>query len=137
MLLWSRALRPSRSFGGEGGAAQVVSPIGRCVVSLSAWSRSTGRRAPRRHGRAGWIGHPSGGGGAIFKIGSVMEQRPLGRSDLSVPAIGMGTWRTFDTAEGRGPLVEAAISRPAEAGAGRPGVEPAPGRDHAWAAKAG
>lgn len=39
-----------------------------------------------------------------------MEQRPLGRSGLSVPAIGLGTWRTFDTAEDRGPLVEAAIS---------------------------
>src|SRR5487761_1445667 len=39
-----------------------------------------------------------------------MEQRPLGRSGLLVPAIGMGTWRTFDTTEDRGPLVGAAIS---------------------------
>ena len=39
-----------------------------------------------------------------------MEQRPLGRSGLQVPVIGMGTWRTFDTAEDRGPLVEATIS---------------------------
>ncbi len=39
-----------------------------------------------------------------------MEQRPLGRSGLEVPVVGMGTWRTFDTAENRGPLVEAAIS---------------------------
>jgi aryl-alcohol dehydrogenase-like predicted oxidoreductase len=40
----------------------------------------------------------------------VIEQRPLGRSGISVPAIGMGTWRTFDTAEDRAPLVETAIS---------------------------
>jgi aryl-alcohol dehydrogenase-like predicted oxidoreductase len=39
-----------------------------------------------------------------------MEQRPLGRSGLQVPVIGMGTWRTFDTAEDRAPLAEAAIS---------------------------
>jgi aryl-alcohol dehydrogenase-like predicted oxidoreductase len=39
-----------------------------------------------------------------------MEQRPLGRSGISVPVIGMGTWRTFDTAEARGPLANAAIS---------------------------
>jgi aryl-alcohol dehydrogenase-like predicted oxidoreductase len=39
-----------------------------------------------------------------------MEQRALGRSSLSVPAIGMGTWRTFDTTEDRAPLVEVAIS---------------------------
>jgi aryl-alcohol dehydrogenase-like predicted oxidoreductase len=39
-----------------------------------------------------------------------MEQRPLGRSGISVPVIGMGTWRTFDTAEARGPLADAAIS---------------------------
>jgi aryl-alcohol dehydrogenase-like predicted oxidoreductase len=39
-----------------------------------------------------------------------MEQRPLGRSGLQVPVIGMGTWRTFDAAEDRAPLVAAAIS---------------------------
>jgi aryl-alcohol dehydrogenase-like predicted oxidoreductase len=39
-----------------------------------------------------------------------MEQRPLGRSGLTVPAIGMGTWRTFDTSEDRSPLVERSIS---------------------------
>ncbi len=39
-----------------------------------------------------------------------MEQRPLGGSGLQVPVIGMGTWRTFDTTEDRGPLVDAAIS---------------------------
>jgi len=39
-----------------------------------------------------------------------VEQRPLGRSGLQVPVIGMGTWRTFDTTEDRGPLVGAAIS---------------------------
>lgn len=37
-----------------------------------------------------------------------MDRRPLGRSGLSVPAIGMGTWRTFDTDDDRRPLVEAA-----------------------------
>ena len=41
---------------------------------------------------------------------TVMERRRLGRSRHQVPAIGMGTWRTFDTADNRGPLVEAAIS---------------------------
>ncbi len=38
-----------------------------------------------------------------------MDTRALGRSGLSVPAIGMGTWRTFDTDADRRPLVEAAI----------------------------
>ena len=35
--------------------------------------------------------------------------RLLGRTSIEVPAIGMGTWRTFDTDEDRGPLVELAI----------------------------
>jgi aryl-alcohol dehydrogenase-like predicted oxidoreductase len=38
-----------------------------------------------------------------------MDRRQLGRTDFSVPAIGMGTWRTFDTEEDRRPLVDAAI----------------------------
>jgi len=38
-----------------------------------------------------------------------MERRRLGKSSLTVPVIGMGTWLTFDTDAGRGPLVEAAI----------------------------
>jgi aryl-alcohol dehydrogenase-like predicted oxidoreductase len=39
----------------------------------------------------------------------VIERRPLGRSGLEVPIIGMGTWRTFDTHEDRRPLVDAAL----------------------------
>jgi len=39
-----------------------------------------------------------------------MQRRSLGRSGFTVPAIGMGTWRTFDTAEDRSPLVATAIS---------------------------
>jgi aryl-alcohol dehydrogenase-like predicted oxidoreductase len=39
-----------------------------------------------------------------------MDRRRLGRSDVTVPAIGMGTWRTFDTDEDRRPLVEIAIA---------------------------
>ena len=38
-----------------------------------------------------------------------MERRPLGRTDVDVPVIGMGTWRTFDTREDRRPLVDAAL----------------------------
>jgi aryl-alcohol dehydrogenase-like predicted oxidoreductase len=39
----------------------------------------------------------------------MMQRRQLGRTALTVPVIGMGTWRTFDTKEDRRPLVEAAI----------------------------
>src|SRR5450756_2448314 len=39
-----------------------------------------------------------------------MDRRPLGRTSIDVPAIGMGTWRTFDTDEDRRPLVELAMS---------------------------
>jgi aryl-alcohol dehydrogenase-like predicted oxidoreductase len=39
-----------------------------------------------------------------------MDERPLGGSGLKVPVIGMGTWRTFDTADDRRPLVGASIS---------------------------
>jgi aryl-alcohol dehydrogenase-like predicted oxidoreductase len=39
----------------------------------------------------------------------MMQRRQLGRTALTVPVIGMGTWRTFDTEEDRRPLVEAAI----------------------------
>src|ERR1700694_5472491 len=38
-----------------------------------------------------------------------MERRRLGQSELTVPVLGMGTWRTFDTDEDRRPVVEAAI----------------------------
>jgi aryl-alcohol dehydrogenase-like predicted oxidoreductase len=38
-----------------------------------------------------------------------VERRDLGKTGISVPVIGMGTWRTFDTAEDRRPLVEAAL----------------------------
>ena len=38
-----------------------------------------------------------------------MERRRLGQSALTVPVIGMGTWRTFDTDEDRRPLVDAAL----------------------------
>jgi len=38
-----------------------------------------------------------------------MERRRLGQSELTVPVIGMGTWRTFDTDEDRRPVVSAAI----------------------------
>jgi aryl-alcohol dehydrogenase-like predicted oxidoreductase len=39
-----------------------------------------------------------------------MDRRRLGRSGVTVPAIGMGTWRTFDTDADRRPLVELAIA---------------------------
>jgi aryl-alcohol dehydrogenase-like predicted oxidoreductase len=38
-----------------------------------------------------------------------MERRRLGTTALSVPVIGMGTWRTFDTDEDRRPVVNAAV----------------------------
>lgn len=38
-----------------------------------------------------------------------MERRRLGRTRLDVPAVGMGTWRTFDTSQERRPIVEEAI----------------------------
>ncbi|MHB8688512.1 MAG: aldo/keto reductase [Candidatus Dormibacteraceae bacterium] len=38
-----------------------------------------------------------------------MQRRRLGRTSIDVPAIGMGTWRTFDTDEDRRPLVESAL----------------------------
>ncbi len=38
-----------------------------------------------------------------------MERRRLGATSIEVPAIGMGTWRTFDTAADRRPLVEVAL----------------------------
>jgi aryl-alcohol dehydrogenase-like predicted oxidoreductase len=38
-----------------------------------------------------------------------MDRRRLGRTSIDVPAIGMGTWRTFDTDDDRRPLVDAAI----------------------------
>jgi aryl-alcohol dehydrogenase-like predicted oxidoreductase len=38
-----------------------------------------------------------------------VERRQLGRSGIEVPAIGMGTWRTFDTDEERRPVVDAAL----------------------------
>jgi aryl-alcohol dehydrogenase-like predicted oxidoreductase len=38
-----------------------------------------------------------------------VERRHLGQSTLTVPVIGLGTWRTFDTDEDRRPVVEAAI----------------------------
>jgi len=39
-----------------------------------------------------------------------VERRPLGRTGLEMPAIGMGTWRTFDTDEDRRPIVDEALA---------------------------
>jgi aryl-alcohol dehydrogenase-like predicted oxidoreductase len=38
-----------------------------------------------------------------------VDRRRLGKSTLTVPVIGMGTWRTFDTDSDCRPLVEAVI----------------------------
>jgi aryl-alcohol dehydrogenase-like predicted oxidoreductase len=40
----------------------------------------------------------------------LMDRRVLGRTSIGIPAIGMGTWRTFDTDEDRRPLVKLATS---------------------------
>lgn len=39
-----------------------------------------------------------------------MDRRQLGQTGIEVPAIGMGTWRTFDTTDDRRPLVDAALA---------------------------
>jgi aryl-alcohol dehydrogenase-like predicted oxidoreductase len=39
-----------------------------------------------------------------------VDRRKLGRTGIEVPAIGMGTWRTFDTDDDRRPLVDAALA---------------------------
>jgi aryl-alcohol dehydrogenase-like predicted oxidoreductase len=39
-----------------------------------------------------------------------VERRQLGKSGIEVPAIGMGTWRTFDTTADRAPMVTAALA---------------------------
>ncbi len=39
-----------------------------------------------------------------------ISRRRLGRTALECSAVGLGTWRTFDTAEDRTPIVEAALA---------------------------
>ena len=41
---------------------------------------------------------------------TAVDRRPLEASGLEVPVVGMGTWRTFDSEEDRGPIVEAALA---------------------------
>ena len=38
-----------------------------------------------------------------------MERRQLGTTGIEVPAIGMGTWQSFDTSDDRAPLVDEAL----------------------------
>jgi aryl-alcohol dehydrogenase-like predicted oxidoreductase len=61
-----------------------------------------------------------------------LERRALGKTGISVPVIGMGTWRTFDTNENRRPLVKTAI----EAGIDLFDSSPMYGRAEAVLAKA-
>src|SRR5690348_16379365 len=67
-------------------------------------------------GRGGPVGggRLSGGRGGLaidrLMMAPKLERRRLGRTEIEVPAIGMGTWRTFDTSEDRRPLVEAALA---------------------------
>jgi aryl-alcohol dehydrogenase-like predicted oxidoreductase len=61
-----------------------------------------------------------------------VERRQLGKTGISVPAIGLGTWRTFDTSEDRRPLVQAAL----EAGIDLFDSSPMYGRAEAVLAKA-
>ena len=61
-----------------------------------------------------------------------MERRRLGGASIDVPAIGMGTWRTFDTDDDRHPVVEAAL----EAGVDLFDSSPMYGRAEATLARA-
>lgn len=45
-----------------------------------------------------------------------MEERRLGRSDLSVPVVGMGTWRTFDVGPSAEPGIRAVVDAALDAG---------------------
>jgi aryl-alcohol dehydrogenase-like predicted oxidoreductase len=38
-----------------------------------------------------------------------MEQRPFGRTGLTVPVVGLGTWRTFDVDPGRAGFARAVM----------------------------